>query len=143
MGEGGADQGFGILSSHPAAVMAALRAFGRGIGEVDLDIVKQYGRTIMASSPVSYVKKAIPKGTLFDHVVHDGSICCAFTDFWVDHNEPLELLQSVKAKGVEWPLGELPGGCEFLVIVKRAEVDAKGEVDGERRHLGLTSLRRQ
>ena len=107
--------------------MAALRAFGRGIEETNLDMAKQHGHAIMASSPVNYVKSAAPKGTLFNHVVQDGSVCCAFTDFWVDHKEPLEVLQSVKAKGVEWPLGELPEGCEFLVIVKGAEVDDKGE----------------
>jgi len=109
---------FGILSSHPAAILAALRAFRRGVEEVDLSVVKNYVPAIMQSSPVAYVKAAKPVGSLFDQGCESGSICCADTGLWVDHAEPLAVLDQVRGKGVQWPFGELPEGCEFLVFVK-------------------------
>jgi ribosomal protein S18 acetylase RimI-like enzyme len=33
--------GFGILSSHPFAIMAVLRVFGRGIEDVDLETTRR------------------------------------------------------------------------------------------------------
>src|SRR5436305_4097885 len=54
--EGESDRGFGILSSHPAAISAALRAFGRGLDNVDLEMTKKYARDILQSAPVPYVK---------------------------------------------------------------------------------------
>ncbi|KAF2711662.1 hypothetical protein K504DRAFT_500317 [Pleomassaria siparia CBS 279.74] len=118
------DRTFGILSSHPAAIMATLRAFGRGIENFDFSFAKLHGRGLMASSPVMYVKTATLKGTAFsnerktedEQSVREDCICCAFTDFWVDHKEPLEALRSVEEEGVHWPLGKLPEGCEFLVL---------------------------
>jgi hypothetical protein len=122
-----ADRGFGILSSHPAAILAALRAFGRGIEEVNLEMVREHVSAIMQSSPVDYVKEAKPKGSLFGQDNEEGIICCADTNFWVDHAEPMAALEQVKMRGVNWPFGELPEGCEFLVFVKGAEVNKAGE----------------
>jgi GNAT superfamily N-acetyltransferase len=112
------ERGFGILSSHPFAILAVLRVFGRGPDDVDLEMTKQQAREIMASCPVGYVREAKLRGELFEGKVTDGTISCADTDFWVDHEEPLEALKIVKEKGITWPLGELPDGHEFLVVVK-------------------------
>lgn len=115
--EGENDCGFGILSSHPYAILAALRVYGRGPHEVDLQMTKEHAAAIMQSSPVPYVKEAKLHGSLFG-CVEDGSVSCADTAFWVDHEEPLAALASVRAKGVKWPFGDLPDGHEFLIIVK-------------------------
>lgn len=90
-------------------------------------MVREHAQAIMAASPVNYVKTAKPKGSLFEEGDQGGVICCADTHFWVDHAEPLAALAAVRERGVEWPFGDLPEGCEFLVLVKAAEVDAEGE----------------
>lgn len=96
--------------------MAALRAFGSGIENLDFSLVKSHGHAIMSSSPVDYVRNATLRGSVFGSNGQEGSVCCAFTNFWVDHTEPLEVRKSVEEAGVKWPLGELPEACEFLVI---------------------------
>ncbi|KAI4593549.1 hypothetical protein KJ359_009235 [Pestalotiopsis sp. 9143b] len=117
--EGHDDDGFGILSSHPGAILAALRAWGRGIEDVDLSMTREHAKAVMAASPVNYVKHAKPMGSLFrEGEDEDGAVCCADTAFWVDHAEPLAALAAVKERrDVRWPFGELPEGCEYLVLV--------------------------
>lgn len=129
LGECEGDQGaLGILSSHPAAILAALRAWGGGIKEVNLDMVREHAAGIMAASPVTYVREAKLQGTLFGRDDAEG-ICCADTQFWVDHKEPLAALAAVKERGVAWPFGHLPDGCEFLGLVEGAGREAQeGEV---------------
>ncbi|KAH7561581.1 hypothetical protein BM1_02685 [Bipolaris maydis] len=123
--EGQNDRGFGILSSHPAAILGALRAWGRGIEDVNMEIAKEHAAGIMAASPVKYVRDAKLKGSLFGSG-DDGTVCCADTSFWVDHAEPFAALAEIK-KRATWPFGDLPEGCEFLVLVKGAEVNTEGE----------------
>lgn len=111
---------FGILSSHPAAIMAFLRAFGGGI-EVeaeDLEFTKKHAEAIMASSPIRYVRNAKVHGSLFRPGIKDGSVSCADTGFYVDHAEPLAVLNKLEEKRVMWPYGELPEGHEFLVLIE-------------------------
>jgi hypothetical protein len=78
----------------------------------------------MASCPIEYVRNSTLRGTLFSDMDNiediDGKavVSCADTGFWVDHQESEEALKALKAKGVKWPLGELPEGCEFLVLVE-------------------------
>ncbi|KAF2450087.1 hypothetical protein P171DRAFT_204796 [Karstenula rhodostoma CBS 690.94] len=110
------DQGFGILSSHPHAILAALRAFGGGIEGFDMDMMKLHARGILDASPFEYVKSCKLKGSLFGQEVTDGSVCSGDTSFWVDHDEPLAALDQVKAKGGSWPFGDLLEGCEFIAI---------------------------
>ncbi|KAF1972577.1 hypothetical protein BU23DRAFT_534905 [Bimuria novae-zelandiae CBS 107.79] len=131
---GGADF-FGILGSHPAAIMGACRAFGDGINSLHQDISRDDAETIMRSSPVSYVRNAQLKGWLFsedgDDRTSDHSGCCAFTNFWVDHTEPERVLENLRGSPsavsqvlVKWPLGELPDGCEFLVLIKNKDASS-------------------
>jgi hypothetical protein len=122
--EGESDRGFGILSSHPAAISAALRAFGRGLDNVDLEMTKKYARDILQSAPVSYVKNAILRGSLFEEGVEDGTVSSAYTNFWVDHQEPFDALAVIRHRGINWPFGELLEGHEYLVVV-----DAKSSED--------------
>jgi hypothetical protein len=100
--------------------MAALRAFRRGLEQVDLSIAHAHATGVMGASPVEYVRTAKLCGSLFDDNILDGTISCADTDFFVDHTEPLEALVAVHAKGVSWPFGKLPEGHEFLVFVERS-----------------------
>ncbi|KAJ5888318.1 hypothetical protein N7495_008359 [Penicillium taxi] len=100
------------------AILAALRAFGRGPEEVDLTMAQEHARSIMASCPVSYVRTARLHGSIFDDDTRDGTISCADTQFWVNHEEPLKTLASIRAKGIVWPFGDLPDGFEFLIMVK-------------------------
>jgi hypothetical protein len=113
------DGRLGILSSHPFAIKAAVRAFGRGIEKVDLSIAKADATKTMDASPVEYVRTAKPRGSLFEDDISDGTISCADTNFFVDHTEPSEALAAVHTKGVSWPFGKLPEGYEFLVFVDR------------------------
>lgn len=95
--------------------MAAIRAFGDG--NFDLSTTRNYAKAILASSPVKYVRTAQLHGLLFGEKVEDGAVCCADTRFYIDHTEPDKALKAVRSKGVPWPLGELPHGHEFLVII--------------------------
>ena len=90
-------------------------------------MAREHAQAIMAASPVNYVKSAKPKGSLFEKGREDGVVCCADTAFWVDHAEPLAALAAIKERDVQWPFGELPEGCEYLVLVKAAGFDAEGK----------------
>jgi GNAT superfamily N-acetyltransferase len=113
----------GILSPSPFAIAAVLRVFGReGLAgfdaSKDFQTTKEDARKIMDSCPVSYVKGSRLKGELFNLPKKHGAISCAKTGFWVDHKETLNALKILKRRGVLWPLGELPEGSEFLVVLK-------------------------
>ena len=71
----------------------------------------------MEASPVRYVKDAKLHGSLFDPGDTSGLVSCVDTGFFVDHNEPLEALAWVR-EAMDWPLGELFDGHEFLLILE-------------------------
>ncbi|CZT02215.1 uncharacterized protein RAG0_09474 [Rhynchosporium agropyri] len=108
----------GILSSHPFSISAVARVFGRGVEIVDLDTMKFDAREILASCPVKYVREAELYGALFEDSPVDGRVSCADTQFWVDHQEPDAALKIIERRGILWPLGHLPEGHEYLLIVK-------------------------
>jgi len=123
-GERGVECTFGVLSSQPATIMACLRAFGAGLEGVDLRVTRDRARSVMDSCPVRYVRGARLHGSLFREengaaaADDDGAVSCAFTDFWVAHEEMLEVLLNIGDRGLAWPFGVLPEGHEFLVLVK-------------------------
>jgi predicted GNAT family acetyltransferase len=114
------EEAVGILSSHPFAVLAVLRVFGHGSEDVesDLEMTKENAREIMGFCPVGYVQEAKLREEGEDVKVKDGVISCADTGFWVDHQEPLAALKTLKDEGRKWHLGDLPEGHEYLVIVR-------------------------
>lgn len=64
---------------------------------------------------MNYVRTAKLRGALFEDKPSDyGTI---YTSFWVDHEEPLDALEIIRSKGVDWSLGDLPDGHESLIIV--------------------------
>ncbi|ORY17093.1 hypothetical protein BCR34DRAFT_622053 [Clohesyomyces aquaticus] len=108
---------YGIMSSHPAACLAAAKAFGHGLHAAPLDFIRQHAGAVLEASPVGYIKKAKLRGSLFDAEETNGAVSSVYTQFFVDHTEPLEALAWVR-EGMEWPLGDLLGGHEFLFLLK-------------------------
>jgi hypothetical protein len=84
---------------------------------VKLEVVKEFAAPVLVSAPVPYIRDAKLRGSLFGEV-DDGTVSSVFTDFYVDHTEPLEALMEVQKRGTVWPFGELLEGHEFLLIIK-------------------------
>ncbi|KAK3687213.1 hypothetical protein B0T22DRAFT_438867 [Podospora appendiculata] len=95
------DEIFGIMSSHPAALIAIAKACA-----VPLGFMKTCASEVMAGSPIAYVKAAKLCGSLFqpDGTASDTSLVSGVnTDFFVNHEEPLSALQWLQGEG-KWPL---------------------------------------
>jgi hypothetical protein len=132
---------FGLASSHPAAC-AALSKRARmfsprllaldlqlillkfclpldaNLRKLDLDFIKAHAQMIIDTSPVSYLKNAQVHGSLFKDGTDGGAVCSVNTEFFVDHDEPLQTLKRWEERqDMAWPLGELAEGHEFLCIV--------------------------
>ena len=71
----------------------------------------------MLASPISYVKDAKLRGSAFNPDDISGLVSSVDSGFFVDHNEPLEALAWVREE-MDWPLGELFDGHEFLLIIE-------------------------
>jgi len=111
------DDVYGVMSSHPAACLAASKAFGSSINTVSLEFMKDNAESIMRASPVGYVRDAKLRGSLFDSKDARGLVCSVDSGFFVDHEEPLEALAYVR-ESMDWPLGELLDGHEFILILE-------------------------
>ncbi|KAF1938204.1 hypothetical protein EJ02DRAFT_474319 [Clathrospora elynae] len=85
------DDIYGIMSSHPAACLAAAKAFGHGLSAAHLDFIRQQNT--------------------------NGAVSSVYTRFFVDHTEPLDALTWAR-EGMEWPLGDLLDGYEFLFLLQ-------------------------
>ncbi|SPO00483.1 uncharacterized protein DNG_03232 [Cephalotrichum gorgonifer] len=109
------DEIFGIMSSHPAACLAAANAYSKSIEKIDLPFIKEHARAVMDASPVEYIREAAPMGTAFDEDDPSGLVSGADSEFYVDHTEPLKALEAVRQEC--WPLGDLPDGYEFLLLL--------------------------
>ena len=88
-----------------------------GINTVAVGFIRDNAEAIMKVSPISYVKDAELRGSLFDLEDTSGVISSVYTNFFVDHTEPLEALAWVR-EGLDWPLGELLDGYEFLLMIE-------------------------
>ena len=79
--------------------------------------IRDNAEAIMKVSPITYVNEAALRGSLFH--LHDtsGAVSSVYTKFFVDHTEPLEALAWVR-EGLDWPLGDLLDGHEFLLIIE-------------------------
>ncbi|RMZ82762.1 hypothetical protein DV738_g1668, partial [Chaetothyriales sp. CBS 135597] len=97
------DKIYGLMSSHPAACLAAAKTFGSGINSVSTSFISDNASSVMKESPIEYVRKAELRGNLFDSDDKTGAISSVFSNFFVDHAEPLEALNWVR-QGLEWPL---------------------------------------
>ncbi|KAG2147806.1 uncharacterized protein EDB93DRAFT_1240545 [Suillus bovinus] len=105
----------GLASSHPAACNALAKYAAANIKDVNLDFIREHAKGVLESLPISYVKAAQLRGTLFEDNCNNRAISSVYTEFYVDHAEPLAVLEQYKKKG-PWCLGELLDGHEFLAI---------------------------
>lgn len=71
----------------------------------------------MEASPISYIRDSALRGSLFDNEDSTGLVSGVDTKFFVDHGEPLEVLNEVRGLW-DWPLGELLDGHEYLLIIQ-------------------------
>ncbi|GAW20771.1 hypothetical protein ANO14919_102820 [Xylariales sp. No.14919] len=110
------DDIYGIMSSHPAACLAAGATFAGSIEKISLDFIAKNAVSITRASPIPYVRGANLRGSLFDTTDSTGLVSGVNTEFFVDHQEPLEALSKVRELW-NWSLGELPDGHEYLLIM--------------------------
>ena len=99
-----------VIPSIPRLTMAV------DLRDIDLSFISQHAQAIMCGSPVQYVKNARLTGSLFNGLVN-GSISLADTGFFVDHAEPLDILEYTKSTS-RWPLGSLLEGHEFIMLTR-------------------------
>ncbi|KIW39876.1 uncharacterized protein PV06_08448 [Exophiala oligosperma] len=111
------DNIYGIMSSHPLACLAAAKAFRSGINSLSSEFIRDHASNVMKLSPVDYIQTARLRGSLFDERDSTGAVSSVFTNFFVDHAEPLRALDLVR-KNLHWPLGELLEGHEFLLMIE-------------------------
>lgn len=100
-----------VVPSIPRLTLAA------NLRDIDLNFIRQNAQAIMRGSPIQYVKNARLTGSLFDDGLVNGSGSLADTGFFVDHAEPLEILESMKSTS-RWPLGKLLEGHEFIMLTR-------------------------
>ncbi|KAL1945726.1 hypothetical protein VTO73DRAFT_1728 [Trametes versicolor] len=103
----------GIASSHPAACNSLCNLFDGNTRDVDLPFITLHAAAALRCSPIPYLSAAPPCGALAGT---PGGSYSANTSFFVDHTEPLGILQSY-VKGDKWAFGELLDGHEFLVLI--------------------------
>jgi len=109
----------GLASSHPAAVCALSNYCNIKLGMVDTNFISQNAKNIFAVTPIDYLKCAQLRGSLFEKDCATGVISSVYTEYYIDHSEPLEVLDTFKNVG-RWCLGELLDGHEFLIILPRS-----------------------
>ena len=107
----------GILSSHPATILATLRACGKELEDFSFDIARAFAAEVMASCPVDYVRWAKSVGQIFEGNAPEVVSCSANTYFFVDHAKPTQVLAAVKESHGVWTFGDLPEGHEFLALM--------------------------
>ncbi|KAJ7252130.1 hypothetical protein B0H12DRAFT_1234007 [Mycena haematopus] len=108
---------FGLVSSHPAACLALFKRAHAKSRKLDLDFIKAHAQKIMDTTNISYLKGVQLRGSLLQEAEAGGAMSCAFTDFYVDHEEPLRAMNRWEEKqDMAWPLGVLPEGHEFFCI---------------------------
>lgn len=81
-----------------------------------LNFAKDNAEAIMKASPIPYIREAKLYGTLFEQDDTTGLVCGVNTGFFVDHEEPLDALMTIR-ETQEWPLGDLPDGHEYLLLL--------------------------
>lgn len=117
------DDIFGVISSHPAAYLAAATSYGStfhhdaslvinrmlitlgiqgGIERISIDFIQKYAKAILETSPISYIRDAKLTGSIFGQA-SAGMVSGVNTDFFVNHDEPLKALMRIREE-LSWPL---------------------------------------
>ena len=95
--------------------MQLTRGFPGTTNPIQLDFIREHLGSILRMSPIRYVREAKPRGSLFDAGDASGALSSADSNFYVNHDEPLEVLARVR-ESMDWPLGELLDGHEFVLL---------------------------
>ncbi|KAI0676064.1 hypothetical protein C8Q78DRAFT_1104353 [Trametes maxima] len=103
----------GIASSHPAACNSLCNLSGGNTRDVDLNFITENGVSALVHSNIKYLKDAPLRGAFLGT---PGGSYSAFTAFFVDHAEPLGILQTY-LDNKRWAFGELLDGHEFVVLI--------------------------
>jgi hypothetical protein len=82
---------------------------------IDTNFISQHAQDIFSVTPIDYLKNIKLRGSLFEDY-SSGVVSCAFTEFYVDHLEPLNALKVFEGSG-RWCLGKLIDGHEYLIIL--------------------------
>ncbi|KAI0732576.1 hypothetical protein C8Q72DRAFT_882239 [Fomitopsis betulina] len=106
----------GVASSHPATCAAVARLAKTSMGKLDLDFIRTHASDVLAQTPIRYLRGAELHGSLFGDEHPAGAVSSVYTKFFIDHEEPLDALQTFKDAD-QWTLGVLHEGYEFLVVV--------------------------
>ena len=93
----------------------SIRCSALNIHSVDLKFCQLNAKFILEASPIEYVQKMMLCGSLFEDNCTTGAVSSVFTNFYVDHEEPLEVLAAYRTRG-QWVLGDLDGH-EYLIIL--------------------------
>ncbi|RPA84676.1 hypothetical protein BJ508DRAFT_412438 [Ascobolus immersus RN42] len=114
----------GLASWSPFGTAALYRAITyRPISHVDLNATKTHAKGILKGCELDYLRDAPLQGSLFEEdeeerrkVGRERVVSCIQTKNYVDLEDVKDGVAKAERKG--WPLGELPEGGEFLLIVE-------------------------
>ncbi|KAI0772522.1 hypothetical protein BD413DRAFT_612660 [Trametes elegans] len=114
----------GMVSSHPAACNALCKLLNGDTRDVDLAYIREHASAVLQCSTVQYLKGAQLRGAFLGE---EGGSFSAFTGFFVDHHEPLQVLQTYMSRD-RWSFGDLLNGHEFLILVP-VPVPSSSDID--------------
>ena len=107
----------GVASSHPHRILALKNA---STSVFDEDFIKRHVARITNICNIKYLIDKPLVGTLFQQApqLHEGQPRVQInTEFHTDHAEPLDALTKLPID-VEWPLGPLLEGHEYIVVFR-------------------------
>ncbi|KAI5861981.1 hypothetical protein GGS23DRAFT_605904 [Durotheca rogersii] len=110
------DAVYGLLSPNPTACLAAAHAFGTPLDRISLEFIATNAEAVLAASPVPRLRGVRLRGTVFNAATPGSLVAGADTQFFVGRSELLTNLHLIEDQ-YAWPLGELPPGHEFLLLV--------------------------
>lgn len=104
----------GVASSHPHAILALKKA---SMSLFDENFIRTHITRIINLCNIPYLIDKPLIGSLFQQIRQPGDDVRLQinTEFYIDHAEPLEALSNLPVD-VEWSLGSLLEGCEFIVV---------------------------
>lgn len=71
---------------------------GIGVYSIDTNFIRENAAKVLEATDVQYLQRAQLRGSLFQEDCNSGAVSSVFTEFYVDHREPLEALDEFKAK---------------------------------------------
>lgn len=105
---------------------------GTSISNANLDFIRKHISQVLHGSSIAYLRSTKLHGSLFaasntsgeyeDEDENDGTICCVETEFFMEHEEALQALDYLEThKKIQWPLGDLLEGSEFVLLVENMD----------------------